>query len=147
TSRDGRSRGIVDDVKKGRVYAYAASRDLLAYLSDPDDLCLLDITTGKRIHVGAGSHYAPLALSFSPDDAQLALLSRTGDLWIFETRFPEPPVERAHLHPGSAGGVLFLHRDAIVLGRGAGILVVRLTGKVESFADPDGYLWDRGLDD
>jgi eukaryotic-like serine/threonine-protein kinase len=146
TSRDGRSRVIVDDVKKGRVYAYAASRHLLAYLCDPDDLCLLDITAGKRMHV-AGSGYAPLALSFSPDDAQLALLSRTGDLWVFETKFPEQPVERAHLHPGPAGGVLFLHRDAIVLGRGAGILVVRLTGKVESFADPDGYLWDRGLED
>ena len=146
TSRDGRSRVIVDDVKKGRVYAYAASRHLLAYLCDPDDLCLLDLTTGNRMHV-AESRYAPLALSFSPDDAQLALLSRTGDLWVFDVRFPDQPVELAHLHPGPAGGVLFLHRDAIVLGTRAGILVVRLDGKVESFADPDGYIWDRGLED
>jgi WD40 repeat protein len=148
TTRDGRSQVIVDDVRKDGALAYAASRHLLAYACDPDDVCLLDITTGRRgrPRLGAAS-YSPSELSFSPDGSQLALLSTIGDLWILSVEGVNLLAAQPPFHPGRAGGMLFLERDAIALGGSEGLTLVRAGGQVQSLPDRNASLWDRGLDD
>jgi WD40 repeat protein len=145
TTSDGRSQVMVDDVKTGGPFAYAASRHMLAYVCNPDDLCLLDITTGRRMHSRPKTSYAPLVLSFATDESQLAVLSRTGDVWTLDVGVAEEPAQRSHVHAGLAGGMLFLDRNAIALGTGDGLMMVRADGAVQKFDDPDGSLWERGV--
>jgi serine/threonine protein kinase/WD40 repeat protein len=144
TSPDGRSRLITTGVKKAGVYAYAPSRHLLAYICDPGDLCILETTTDKQIHVPPRPGYSPRALSFSPDERQLALLSDTGELRILDVAFPEPPSERFQMSSVPGSGVLFVERDTVAVGTLDGLRLVHVNGTVQSLVDPDGGLWDIG---
>ena len=143
TDARGKSTVMARDVKRGAEFTYAASRHLLAYVCEPDDLCLLEITHGRSIHVPAKDRaHMPVGLSFSPDDSELALLSATGDLRILDIALPDQPVERFHLHVDDTVGVIFADRDTIAVGISNGLVLVHRNGGTQKLIDPDGSLWD-----
>jgi eukaryotic-like serine/threonine-protein kinase len=145
TSPDGRSRVIARDAVKYGDWAYAASRHLLVYICGADELCMLEVTSGKLVHASAGA--APLALTFSPDDRQLAVLSNDGVLRVLDIEFPAPPVERFVLRGIRGGGLLFVDRDAIAVGTKTGMKIVHPSqpdGGVLALVEPDGGRWAIG---
>ena len=144
TLPNGRAEVLASGVKSGATFSYAATRELLAYVCDPDDLCILNIATGKAMQIRPGHSYSPIALSFSANGEQLALLSSTGDLRVLNTTLPEQPVERFYFHAKTGGGVLFVDPDAIAIGDSDGLRIVHTSGDIRALADPDGSLWDIG---
>src|SRR6185436_3172679 len=137
TSADGRSQVLARGVKKRGAFVYAPSRHLLAYGCDPDDICLLEVTSGRLVRVGVRDRTR--ALAFSPDDRQLAAVSASAELRIYDVEFPQPAIER-HLFRGMAGGgLLYLERDVLALGTPTGMTLVHPSqpgGNVKVFTDP-----------
>jgi WD40 repeat protein len=148
TTPDGTSVVVARNVKHGADFAYSASSHVLAYVCEPEDLCLLEITSGRSLHIPPKDpSYVPRYLSFSPDDSELALLSPTGDLRVLAvdfTAFPALPAERFHVHDVHPGGVLFVNRDAIVASLPDGLALVHRNGEMQELIHPDGTLWDTG---
>ncbi|HZJ62007.1 MAG TPA: WD40 repeat domain-containing protein, partial [Kofleriaceae bacterium] len=145
TSVDGRSQVIARGVKKRGPFAYAASHHLLAYTCDPDDICLLEITSGKLVRAGVRDRMR--ALAFSPDGRQLAAVSASAEIRVYDVELPQPPVERHLLRDMKGGGLLFLERDALVLGTPTGMTLVHPSqpgGNPKVFNDPDAELWAPG---
>jgi WD40 repeat protein len=148
TAPDGTSVVLVRNVKRGADFAYSASSHVLAYVCEPEDLCLLEITTGRSLHVPPKDpSYEPRYLSFSPGDSELALLSPTGDLRVFDVdfaAFPALPVERFHVRDVHPGGLLFVNRDAIATSLPEGFALTHRNGEIQEVIAPDGTLWDTG---
>jgi eukaryotic-like serine/threonine-protein kinase len=148
TAPDGTSVVVVRNVKRGADFAYSAASHVLAYVCEPEDLCLLEITSGRSLHIPSKDpSYVPRSLSFSPDDSELALLSSTGDLRVLAvdfTAFPSLPVERFHVRDVHPGGVLFVNRDAIAASLPDGFALVHRNGEMQALVHPDGTLWDTG---
>jgi len=125
------------------TFSYAASHHLLAYICNPSDLCLLDVVHGKRIPVPQKLRSSRLiALTFSPGDARLALLSTTGELRVLDVTALDQPVERLHLEVKDGGGLLFVDEDTIAVGLIDGLKLVHMAGDVQSLMDPEGTFWD-----
>jgi WD40 repeat protein len=132
---------------KGR-FSYAPSRGLLAYGCDPADICIWDILHGTRIPVSQEFHDWQLAgIAFSPGGSQLALISYTGVLRVFDVAAPAQPVERLHLDTGNGVTVLFVDEDAIAVGTPDGVKLVRMNGTTQTLLVPDGSLWDASASD
>jgi WD40 repeat protein len=144
TEPDGRSVRIASGVRSGGAFAYAESRHLLAYVCDPDDLCILNLGTKKLLRAESHRGESLLALSFSPDERQLALLTLAGRLRVMDVESSGQPVERFYADAGTGGGVLFVDRDAIAIGDSDGLVMVRRDGTMRRLRDPDGSLWDVG---
>jgi WD40 repeat protein len=132
---------------RGR-FAYAPARDLLAYACDPADLCLWDIRHGARIPLSQEFHGWQLAgIAFSPGGTQLALISNTGVLRVFDVTAPAQPAERLHLDTGDGVAVLFVDEDVIAVGTMDGVKLVRMNGQTQTLLVPDGSLWDASAAD
>jgi len=145
TSPDGTSEVLTNGVATLGLgtFSYAASHHLLAYICDPADLCLLDVVHGKRIAVPQKLRSSRLiALTFSPGDAQLALLSATGELRVLDVAALDQPVERLHLDVKDGGGLLFVDEDTIAVGMIDGLKIVHMAGDVQSLVDPESTFWD-----
>ncbi|MGE5128476.1 MAG: hypothetical protein ACM3IK_02535, partial [Sphingomonadaceae bacterium] len=138
TSPDQTSTAIARDATRRSAYAYARSRHLLAYACNPADLCLLDVQQGARLAVPPELRGVDATgVAFSPGGDQLAVLSRTGVLRVFDasaTRW----VKRLEVRTDEGGAVIFIDEDAIAVGTEAGIQLVRMTGQIQALGVPDG---------
>ncbi len=124
-------------------FSYAPSRDLLAYACDPADLCMWDILHGTPIPASQEFHGSQLTeIAFSPNGSQLALISHTGVLRVFDVTAPAQPVERLHINTGNGLDVLFVDEDVIAVGTPDGLELVSMNGNTQKLLVPDGSLWD-----
>jgi WD40 repeat protein len=130
------------------VFSYAPSRHLLAYACDPADLCMMDVLQGTRIAISPEFRDAHLVgVAFSPGEDQLALISGTGVLRVFDVRAPAQPVEHLHVNTGDGHDVLFVDEDTIAVGTPAGLKLVRGSSNTQTLLVPDGSLWDASARD
>jgi WD40 repeat protein len=148
TSRDGTSVVLVRGVSKSGLSLYSPARHLLAYACDPSDLCLFDVLHTARIPSAAalrGSNTS--GLSFSPDGAFLALMSRDAVLRILDITDPAQPVVR--LARATKGGVdvEFVGDNVVAVGSAAGVEFIRTDGASESFSFPGIAHWAAGTSD
>jgi len=127
---------------RGRL-AYAPARGLLAYACDPADLCMWDTLHGTRIPIAEEFHGWQLAgIAFSPDGSQLALISYTGVLRVFDVTAPARPVERLHINTDTGVAVLFVDEEVIAVATPSGLKFVRMNRSTQSLLLPDPFLWD-----
>ncbi len=127
---------------RGR-FAYAPSRDLLAYACDPAALCMWDVRHGTRIAPPQAFQDEQLAgIAFSPDGSQLALISQTGVLRVFDVADPARPSERLHANTGDGAAVLFVGEGTIAVAAPDGLKLVRTSGESQHLQVADHFLWD-----
>jgi WD40 repeat protein len=142
TSLDGKSAVLARGVAQNGRSSYAPSRHLLAYACDPADLCLLDVLHGARIPVASLLRDAHIAgLSFSPDGALLAVMSREAVLRVLDVTDPARPSLRLTKPIRDGIDVGFLDENVIVAGTTAGVEFVRLNGDSERFSTPNSSNW------
>jgi WD40 repeat protein len=148
TLLDKQTRILASDVTPWPVYSYAPSRHLLAYSCESADLCMLDVLDGRRIPASQEFHGKHLAgIAFSPGGGQLALISRTGVLRVFDVAVPAWPVERFHISTDDGDAVLFVDEHAIAVGTPAGLKLVHMSGNTQTLLVPDGSFWDASTTD
>jgi WD40 repeat protein len=116
TSPDQTSVVLARGVSPRGRFAYAPSRGLLAYGCDPMALCMWDVRHGTRIPAARAFQDSQLAgIAFSPDGSQLALISPTGALRIFDVADPAQPSERLHVDTGNGAAVLFVGEGSLAV--------------------------------
>jgi WD40 repeat protein len=147
TSRDQTSVVIARGVSPRGRFSYAASRGLLAYACDPAELCLWDVLHGTRIPASQEFHGLQLAgIAFSPSGSQLALITHTGVLRVFDVVAPDQPVERLRIDTKTGVAVLFVDEDVLAVttqdGLEFGLELVRMTGDRQPLLVGDPFLWD-----
>jgi WD40 repeat protein len=142
TSRDGGSVVLARGVSKRGVSTYAPARQLLAYACDPSDVCLFDVARAAPIPVASALRGANASgMSFSPDGSLLGLISQASVLTIFDITDPVRPVLRLRKETDHGLDVEFVAGDAVVVGSGTGVAIVRMNRGEERFALPDLAAW------
>jgi serine/threonine protein kinase/WD40 repeat protein len=144
TSPDQKTVVLARDFLPRGNFSYAPSRGLLAYTCDSADLCLWDVLHGTRIPISQEFHrLQPAGISFSPAGSEIALISPTGVLRVFDVTNPAQPVERLHINTDNGLSILFVDEDVIAVGtQDDHVKFVRMSGKTQALLVPDGSLWD-----
>jgi WD40 repeat protein len=96
------------------VLAFSEKRSLLAYACRENTICLIDFAQSSPASAGHFTYIDPEGLAFSADAQQLASVSRTGDLAIWnisDTR----RISRASTHSARGFSVAFPSADRLVV--------------------------------
>jgi WD40 repeat protein/tRNA A-37 threonylcarbamoyl transferase component Bud32 len=143
TTRDGRSRVLARGVAHSGRSAYSRARHLLAYVCDPDDVCLLDAATGAPIaSAPALRGLAAARVALSPSGNLLAVMAKTSQLTVLDVRDPAAPQVQLARPVALGDDVMFIDEQTIAAGTAEGAEVVPLTGAPARFAIADSSYWD-----
>jgi serine/threonine protein kinase/WD40 repeat protein len=143
TSPDGSSVVLASDVVHRGVYSYSARRQLFVYACDPADLCMLDLLHYRHYLLARSTDGVQLdGVDFSPDGTEVASITQTGELRIFDITNPDKPIERIHISTGNGVAILFIASGILAVGTDGGLQLIHVNGKTQTFLDPDGSYWD-----
>jgi serine/threonine protein kinase/WD40 repeat protein len=143
TSLDGTSTILARDVARIGQYAYSPSRHLLAYICDPDDLCIYDILHNTRVPIPATLRDTEVVgVSFCSVGSHLALMQREGVLKVFDITTPSHPRQRLSKGVKDGNDVKFVTDQVVVAGTMTSIEFIHMNGNSQSFALPDNSYWD-----
>jgi WD40 repeat protein len=147
TTRDGMTRVLARGVAHSGRSAYSRARRLLAYICDPDDVCLLDAANGAPIAsapILRGVHASRVA--FSPSGNLLAMMAKTTQLTVLDVRDPGRPVIQLARPVALGDDVRFIDEATIAAGTAEGAEVVPLAGASTRFAIAESSYWDADAD-
>ncbi len=142
TARDGSSVVVSRGASRQGISAYSASRNLLAYVCNPSDLCLFDVAHGAAFGVALVLRNASFeGVSFSPDGTLLAVISHEAVVRILDITDPARPALRLTQTIEGGLDVEFAGDDLLVVGRRDGIDFVRMDATTQHFALSDLVRW------
>jgi WD40 repeat protein len=121
TARDGSTRVLARNVMgtAQSLYSgtqYTAARQILAYVCEPDDVCLIDIARQTPMPSPPTLHgLHAQSVGFSPSGTALAVMSRTGTLTVFDVRDLAHPAEQMTHQLEGASDVQFVDDATIAI--------------------------------
>jgi WD40 repeat protein len=141
TTLEGATSVLVRGVSKISIPAYSAARHLLAYTCDPADICMFDIARSERIAPAIFRNIRAGGLIFSPNNNQLAVLSQTDGLRVFDVTDPAHPALRL-TRPITGGNTVGFFDDATpVVVTSTGVEFFPANGEPQTFDAPAAADW------